>query len=92
MHPAVQLGGSLLILTPFVLAQLRRLTTDSMPYLVLNLVGSTVLSLDAAIGEQWGFLLLETVWAIVSAVALARLLGRRGTPPRPAGTPAPPIE
>ena len=32
-------------------------------YLVLNLVGSAVLTLLAWREEQWGFLLLEEVWA-----------------------------
>jgi uncharacterized membrane protein len=38
----------------------------------LNLIGSTVLSVQAAQGRQWGFLLLEGVWAGVSLVALLR--------------------
>ncbi|HYP45640.1 MAG TPA: hypothetical protein VEQ66_10665 [Propionibacteriaceae bacterium] len=72
MGQLVQIGGSLLILVPFVLAQLGRLTPASVVYLVLNLVGSTVLAVDAALERQWGFLLLEGVWAIVSAVSLLR--------------------
>lgn len=84
MHSSIQVAASLLILAPFVLAQMGRLTTSSLSYLVLNLAGSTVLAIDAFLGSQWGFLLLETVWAIVSAVALVRLLtarpGKRGAP------------
>lgn len=76
MGPYIQIGGSLLILVPFVLAQLGRLTPASLPYLVLNLGGSLVLAVDAALGHQWGFLLLEGVWALVSAAALLRS-GRR---------------
>lgn len=72
MGPLVQVGGSLLILVPFVLAQLKRLTTSSPTYLILNLVGSLVLAVDAAHGRQWGFLLLEGVWALVSAISLIR--------------------
>ncbi|WP_197024646.1 hypothetical protein [Cellulomonas sp. KRMCY2] len=84
MHPAFQLAGSLLILVPFVLAQLNRLTTDATAYLLLNLVGSSMLAVDAAIGRQWGFLLLEGVWAIVSAAALVKLLtARAARPDRP---------
>lgn len=72
---AVQVAGSLLILIPFALVQLDRLTTRSRSYLILNLVGSTVLAIDAAFGAQWGFLLLEGVWAIVSLVGLVRSRG-----------------
>jgi hypothetical protein len=51
---------------------------DSYAYLVLNLVGSAVLAYLAVIEEQWGFLLLEGVWALVSAWSLGRVV--RGLP------------
>lgn len=72
MGPYVQVAGSLLILVPFVLAQLGRWTTTSRRYLLANLVGSAVLAADALIERQWGFLLLEGVWALVSAHSLLR--------------------
>lgn len=87
MGQYVQIGGSLLILAPFVLTQLGRLTSASVMYLVLNLVGSVVLSIDAALGHQWGFLLLEGVWALVSALALLRRRqGGDRAPDMPAAT------
>ena len=72
----VQVGGALLILAAFILAQVGRLETGSVTYLVLNLAGSSILAVDAALGAEWGFLLLEGVWAIVSAVSLVRALRR----------------
>jgi hypothetical protein len=77
----VQVGGALLILSAFILAQVGRLETGSIPYLVLNLVGSTVLAVDAAIGAEWGFLLLEGVWAIVSAAGLVGAVRRSPASP-----------
>lgn len=77
----VQIGGSLLILAAFALAQLGVLEQKSRRYLVLNAVGSVVLTVDAFHGEQWGFLLLEAVWAIVSTVSLVGVL-RAGKAPR----------
>jgi uncharacterized membrane protein YhaH (DUF805 family) len=68
----VQVAGSLLILVPFVLVQVKRLRPESRSYIWLNLVGSTVLALDAWHGEQWGFLLLEATWAVVSLLSLLR--------------------
>lgn len=72
----VQIAGSLLILVPFVLVQVKRLRPDALGYIWLNLVGSTVLAIDAWHGHQWGFLLLEGTWAAVSLLSLVR----RGSP------------
>jgi hypothetical protein len=68
----IQLAGSLLILMPFGLAQLGRLDPRSRISLLLNIAGSATLAGDAAAGSQWGFLLLEGAWAIVSAIGLVR--------------------
>jgi hypothetical protein len=73
----VSLVGSMLILTAFAANQFGRLGSTSRPYIVLNLVGSAVLSIIAIEERQWGFLLLEGVWTIVSAVSLWRLLTGR---------------
>ena len=68
----LQIAGSLLILVPFGLAQLGRLSARSRASLLLNLAGSAILAGDAAFGSQWGFLILEGSWAIVSAIGLLR--------------------
>ena len=66
----IQVAGSLLILVPVVLVQVRRMRSDTTAYAALNLVGSAVLAVDALHGHQWGFLLLEGTWAVVSAYSL----------------------
>jgi hypothetical protein len=77
MDQVVQVLGSLLILTAFAAAQAGRMRTTSRVYLVLNLAGSAILAVLALREEQWGFLLLETVWAIVSAWGLLQVLRRK---------------
>jgi hypothetical protein len=72
----VQVAGSLLILAAFVGSQAGRLSTTSTPYLLLNVVGSGVLAVLAALESQFGFLLLEGVWAVVSASGLIAALRR----------------
>lgn len=70
MGVAVQVAGSLAILAAFVLVQTGRWTASGVGYLWLNTVGSGVLAVDALLGRQWGFLLLEGVWCLVSAWSL----------------------
>ena len=81
-YQLVQVAGSLLILAGFAAAQAGRLSIDSANYLVLNFVGSAILAVLAWIDQQWGFLLLEGVWALVSLWSLVQLVrGRAPTAP-----------
>lgn len=70
LHQVIQLLGALLVLAGFVLAQRRVLDPRSRTYLLVNLVGSAVLAVDAWFGAQWGFFVLEGVWAVMSAAGL----------------------
>ena len=62
------------ILAGFTLGQMGLLDQHSVVYLILNLVGSSVLAVIAFVDQRWGFLLLEGVWSIVSAVSLLSVL------------------
>lgn len=71
-----QVIGALLVLAGYALAQFRVLDQRSYTYLALNVAGSAILAVLAYISRQWGFLLLEGVWALVSLWSLgARLRG-----------------
>jgi len=70
----IQIVGALLILVAFGAVQFNRMRPDSRLYLTLNLLGSIILAALALAASQWGFVLLETVWAIVSAWGLINAL------------------
>ena len=82
LYDAVQIVGSLLILAAFVAAMFGRLGQSDYRYLLANAVGSGVLAVTAIISLEWGFILLEGVWALVSVYSLVRkATGRQ--PPAP---------
>lgn len=80
MDQVVQVVGALLILAAFAATQFGRLDQHSRTYLVLNVVGSAILAVLAYLDSNWGFLLLESVWAAVSLWGLAEK--SRGHEPR----------
>lgn len=75
MDQVVQIAGALLILAAFAGVQFERMRPEARLYLTLNLVGSVILAVLAVAASQWGFVLLEGVWAVVSAWGLAKALG-----------------
>jgi hypothetical protein len=77
MDQLVQIAGAVLILIAFGASQAGAMSAHSRIYLVLNLVGSAVLTGVALHESDWGFFLLEFVWAIVSLWSLYLVLRGR---------------
>ena len=80
MVQVVQIVGAVLILVAFAANQRGSMSPRSRTYLWLNFAGSVVLAVVALITVNWGFLLLEGVWAAVSLHGLLSL--RRERPAR----------
>jgi hypothetical protein len=77
MSGILQIVGALLVLGGFALSQFRVLSQQSYLYLLLNVIGSGVLAILAALDFQWGFLLLEGGWVLVSCWSIfARIRGK----------------
>jgi hypothetical protein len=74
---AIQIAGAIAILAAFAGAQARILSMRSWAYLWLNFAGAVALASSAGYEQEWGFLLLNTVWSIVAAVGLAARYRRR---------------
>jgi len=66
--------GAAMVLFAYAANQRGRMTRDDVWYNVLNLVGSTLLTIVAVMDRRIGFILLEGLWAIFS---IPPLLARR---------------
>ncbi len=66
MSEALQWAGAILVLIAFGLSQWGVWSVRSYRYLVFNLAGGAGLCAAALLSKQWGFVLVEGVWALVA--------------------------
>lgn len=83
METFLQLVGAVCVLAAFVAAQVRLLTQEHLAYLLLNAIGAAILSVLAYHEQQWGFLLLEGVWTLVSLRGVLLWCARASSHSRP---------
>ena len=79
MLQAISVLGALAILLAYAANQFRLLGPSNFSYALLNFVGSLVLAVIAVIEVQWGFILLEGVWALVSLWGIITILRGSGS-------------
>jgi hypothetical protein len=77
MSQVLQWSAAIVVLVAFALSQRGVWSVTSYRYLVLNFVGGAGLSAAAVLSHQWGFVLLEGVWALVAGWGISeRVRGR----------------
>ena len=74
----ISLIGAALILAAFMSNTFGWVTAQSRIYQVLNLFGALMLTYTATVGHQWGFIVLEGTWSVVSFYGLLQAMGALG--------------
>ena len=78
VYQLLSLAGAILILGAFAAQQTKKLDADTAAYQLLNFIGGTLLCLTAIHERQYGFILLEGSWAVLSAWGLWKTLKEEG--------------
>lgn len=70
---ALSLAGAVLILMAYAGSQFGRLAPETRQYQLLNFLGAGALFVTAVAARQYGFILLEGSWTILSLMGLIKL-------------------
>ena len=82
MLQVISILGAMAILLAYAANQFRFIDPANLSYALLNFIGSFVLAVIAVIEVQWGFILLEGVWALVSLWGVYTILRDNRAYPR----------
>lgn len=66
--------GMLLLLTAFALNLMKKITHDSISYILLNILGAGISTYYAWTLDAYPFVVLEAVWALFAAYKLTVVL------------------
>lgn len=66
------MAGAVVVLYAFYMQQQGRWGPTEARYLACNFIGTLILTIVAWVESQWGFVLIEGIWAAVSLRSLLR--------------------
>ena len=70
--------GVAILLLAFLMNLLKKWPQDSLPYILLNIIGAGLACASSVVIHFWPFIILEATWTIVSIFALIKYLKHRG--------------
>lgn len=70
----ISVAAALVVLFAYWMQQQGRWAAQNRWYLACNAVGTLILTVVAWVGTQWGFVLIEGIWAMLSFRSLLRVL------------------
>jgi uncharacterized membrane protein len=76
LNQLLSIAGAILILIAYAALQMKRLPPESVSFQVMNLFGGLFLFIAAVILRQYGFILVEGMWTLLSAAGLWRVTRR----------------
>lgn len=66
-------GGAICVLLAYFLVSNGKVTSSSVPFQLINLVGAALLTTYAFILQGWSLVFLNGIWAVIALVALVRI-------------------
>jgi hypothetical protein len=73
VYQLISIVGAVVILSAYAAQQMKKLQAESVAYQLMNFVGGTCLCVAAVAAQQYGFIILEGTWAVLSAWGLWRV-------------------
>jgi hypothetical protein len=78
VYQIISIIGAVVILAAYALQHAKKVHAETAAYLALNLIGGVLLCVTAVANRQYGFIMLEGSWAVLSAWGLVRRVKGEG--------------
>lgn len=76
-HDIVGTAGVLLIVSAFLLIQLKKLTSGHLSYSLLNGIGAVLILISLTVDFNWAAALIEIFWLAISVLGIVLWIRRR---------------